>query len=162
MLLLRHPLTNLSVAYRFEIFQVIKAIWPNTLYRENLAKEARVNTDFFVQFVNMLVNDVTFVLDEVLSSFVKIHDLTLELRDEATMSGLTDEEKKEKQDLLEDFKGRAKSYMQLTTETMEMLILFSESLATSFTMPEIVTRLADMLDYNLETMVRLPIHISHT
>ena len=77
------------------------------------------------------------------------------------MSALTDEEKKEKQDLLEDFKGRAKSYMQLTTETMEMLILFSESLATSFTMPEIVTRLADMLDYNLETMVRLFIHISH-
>jgi hypothetical protein len=108
----------------------------------------------------MLVNDVTFVLDEVLTSFVKIHDLTLELRDEAAMSGLPDEQKKEKQDLLEDYKGRAKSYMQLTTETMEMLILFSESLATSFTMPEIVTRLADMLDYNLETMVRSPILIT--
>lgn len=100
----------------------------------------------------MLVNDVTFVLDEVLSSFVKIHDLTLELRSPG-FSSLTEEEQKEKTDLLEDYKGRAKSYMQLTTETMEMLKLFSESLATSFTMPEIVTRLADMLDYNLETMV---------
>jgi ubiquitin conjugation factor E4 B len=119
---------------RYEIFQVIKAIWPNTLYRENLAKEARVNTDFFVQFVNMLVNDVTFVLDETLSSLVKIHDLTAEVRNEALMAALTDDEKKEKQELLDDHKGRAKSYMQLTTETMEMLILFSESLADSFTM----------------------------
>ncbi|KAK5171080.1 Ubiquitin conjugation factor E4 [Saxophila tyrrhenica] len=138
---------------RYEIFQVIKCIWPNTLYRDNLAKEARVNTDFFVQFVNMLVNDVTFVLDESLSAFVKIHDLTQEVNSEAFMSTLSDEQKKEKTDQLEDEKGRAKSYMGLTRETMEMLILFSESLADSFTMPEIVTRLADMLDYNLETMV---------
>jgi len=57
---------------RYEIFQVVKAIWVNTLYRENLAKEARINTDFFVQFVNMLVNDATFVLDEALTSFSKI------------------------------------------------------------------------------------------
>lgn len=138
---------------RFEIFQVIKTIWTNTLYRENLAKEARVNTDFFVQFVNMLVNDVTFVLDESLSSLVKIHDLSREVMDTALMASLSEEQRKEKTELLEDYKGRAKSYMQLTRETMEMLILFSESLAESFTMPEIVTRLADMLDYNLDTMV---------
>ncbi|KAK3714190.1 Ubiquitin conjugation factor E4 [Vermiconidia calcicola] len=138
---------------RFEIFQVIKCIWSNTRYRENLAKEARVNTDFFVQFVNMLVNDVTFVLDESLSAFVKIHDLTKEVENPTFMASLNDEEKKEKTELLDDFKGRAKSYMQLTRETMEMLILFSESLADSFTMPEIVTRLADMLDYNLDSMV---------
>jgi ubiquitin conjugation factor E4 B len=138
---------------RYEIFQVIKSIWPNTLYRDNLAKEARINTDFFVQFVNMLVNDVTFVLDESLSAFVKIHDLTSELNNQILVASFTEEEKKEKEELLEDFKGRAKSYMGLTRETMEMLILFSESLADSFTMPEIVTRLADMLDYNLETMV---------
>lgn len=138
---------------RYEIFQVIQCIWPNTLYREKLAKEAQVNTDFFVQFVNMLVNDVTFVLDESLTSLNKINELTKELSNEALMAGLDEEQKKEKQELLEDSKGKAKSYMSLTTETMEMLKLFSESLPVAFTMPEIVTRLADMLDYNLDTMV---------
>ena len=138
---------------RYEIFQVIKAIWPNTLYRENLAKEARINTDFFVHFVNLLLNDVTFVLDESLSAFVKIHDLTIELSDPQLMATLNDEQKKEKQELLDETKGRAKSYVQLTTETMEMLILFSSSLADAFTMPEIVTRLAHMLDYNLDSLV---------
>lgn len=43
--------------------------------------------------------------------------------------------------------------MQLTRETMEMLKLFSASLAEAFTMPEIVQRLTDMLDYNLMSMV---------
>ncbi|KAK5127509.1 hypothetical protein LTR85_006848 [Meristemomyces frigidus] len=137
---------------RFEIFQVIKCIWANTMYRENLAKEAAVNTDFFVQFVNMIVNDVTFVLDESLSSFTRIHELTKEIGS-AAFGALSEEERKERQELLEDQKGKAKSYMGLTRESMETLILFTETLPDAFTMPEIVQRLADMLDYNLDIMV---------
>ncbi|KAH9817379.1 Ubiquitin elongating factor core [Teratosphaeria destructans] len=137
---------------RFEIFQVIKCIWVNTMYRENLSKEAQVNTDFFVQFVNMIVNDVTFVLDESLTSFSKIHNLTEEMKGPA-FAALDEEQRKEKQELLEDQKGKAKSYSQLTRESMETLILFTETLPDAFTMPEIVQRLADMLDYNLDIMV---------
>ncbi|KAK5138273.1 hypothetical protein LTR08_003334 [Meristemomyces frigidus] len=137
---------------RFEIFQVIKCIWANTMYRESLAKEAAVNTDFFVQFVNMIVNDVTFVLDESLSSFARIHELSKELAS-AAFAALAEEQRKEKLELLEDQKGKAKSYMQLTRESMETLILFTETLPDAFTMPEIVQRLADMLDYNLDIMV---------
>ncbi len=137
---------------RFEIFRVIKCIWTNTMYRENLAKEATINTEFFVQFVNMIVNDVTFVLDESLSSFAKIHELTNELKS-STFAGLDEEQKKEQMELLESEKGKAKSYMQLTRESMETLILFTETLANAFTMPEVVTRLAAMLDYNLDIMV---------
>ena len=137
---------------RFEIFQVIKCIWTNTLYRENLAKEARVNTNFFIQFVNMIVNDVTFVLDESLSSFAKIHELSYEIESPA-FTALSEEQRKEKQELLDDAKGKAKSYMGLTRESMETLILFTDALPDAFTMPEIVQRLADMLGHNLEIMV---------
>ena len=59
----------------------------------------------------------------------------------------------EKEEHLAAAKGKAKSYMQLTNETVAMLKLFTEALAGSFTMPEIVQRLADMLDYNLNIMV---------
>ena len=137
---------------RYEIFEVIKVIWENTLYRQNLAKEAAVNTEFFVQFVNMIVNDVTFVLDESLSSFVKINELTRELRS-AEFAAYDEERKKERTELLESEKGKAKSYMGLTRESMATLILFTETLPDAFTMPEIVSRLAAMLDYNLDIMV---------
>ncbi|PNS14592.1 Ubiquitin conjugation factor E4 [Sphaceloma murrayae] len=136
---------------RYEIDAVIKCIWPNVIYRDNLAKEAVTNTDFFVRFVNLLLNDVTFVLDESFSSFTKIHELTSELRLEA--ASMDESVRKEKEALLEDHKGRAKSYMGLTTETISMLKLFTEALATSFTMPEVVQRLADMLDYNVDALV---------
>lgn len=48
---------------------------------------------------------------------------------------------------------QARSYMGLTTESMETLVLFTETLPDSFTAKEIVTRLVDMLDYNLMTLV---------
>lgn len=136
---------------RYEIFQIIKCIWPNTVYRDRLYREAKLNMDFFVRFVNLLLNDVTFVLDESFTSFLTISELQREL----STSGTTMEEtqRKEKEEALSQAQGKAKSYMQLTNETVGMLKLFTEALGDSFTMPEIVQRLADMLDYNLDAMV---------
>ena len=42
--------------------------------------------------------------------------------------------------------------MQLANETLAMMKLFTSALAESFTMPEIVQRLASMLNYNLDTL----------
>ena len=136
---------------RFEIFQVIKCIWPNNVYVDKLGREAKVNLEFFVRFVNLLLNDVTFVLDESFTAFHTIYDLQNELSSAGT--SLNEEQRKEKEEELESTKGRAKSYMQLTNETVDMLKLFTGALSDAFTTPEIVQRLADMLDYNLDAMV---------
>lgn len=109
------------------------------------------NTDFFVRFVNLLLNDATYVLDEVFTSFTKIHEIQEEFK--ATPPETMEEVvRKEKEELLADIQGKAKSYMGLTKETVAMLKLFTEALAGPFTMPEVVQRLADMLDYNLEAL----------
>ena len=135
---------------RYEIFQIIKCIWSNTIYRQHLFEEAKVNLDFFVRFVNLLLNDVTFVLDESLSAFVLIHSLQQEL---TASSSLEQTVRTEKEEALSAAQSKAKSFTQLRNETVAMLKLFTEALAESFTMPEIVQRLADMLDYNLDAMV---------
>ena len=137
---------------RYEIFQVIKCIWTNPTYRQNLSTESRVNVSFFVRFVNLLLNDVTFVLDESLTAFHKIHALQLALGP-GNLASLTNEERQEKEEALTEAESRARSYMQLTNSTVAMLKLFTSALAAAFTMPEIVQRLADMLDYNLDVMV---------
>lgn len=136
---------------RYEIFQIIKCVWNNPLYRTKLSNQADQNLDFFVRFVNLLLNDVTYVLDESFGAFSTIHDLQEELtREGPTMDQATRQQKEEH---LSSVQRNAKSYMQLTNETVAMLKLFTDALADSFTMPEIVQRLADMLDYNLDVMV---------
>ena len=136
---------------RYEIFQIIKCIWPNTVYRDKLYREAKLNIDFFVRFVNLLLNDATFVLDESFTAFKSITELQKELAISGT--SLEQTQRQEKEEQLSQAQDKAKSYMQLTNETVGMLKLFSEALGDSFTTPEIVQRLADMLDYNLDAMV---------
>ncbi len=137
---------------RYEIFQVIKCIWDNDIYKQRLTQESRINTDFFVRYVNLLLNDATFVLDESLTKFPKIHELQHALRPE-NQGSLSEEERASKTEELVTAEGQAQSYMQLANETIAMMKLFTAALSDSFTMPEIVQRLADMMDYNLDTLV---------
>jgi ubiquitin conjugation factor E4 B len=136
---------------RYEIFKVIRCIWTNPIYRRNLDIESKENPEFFIRFVNLLLNDVTFVLGESFTSFIKIRNLQKELKNEA--KELDEAALAEKKRALEKEQGAAKSYMQLTNETVAMLKNFTEALAEAFTMPEVVQRLADMLGYNLALMV---------
>ncbi|RAL64531.1 hypothetical protein DID88_002005 [Monilinia fructigena] len=137
---------------RYEIFQVIKCVWPNDVYRQRLMQESKTNTEFFLRFVNLLLNDATYVLDEALTKFPKIHDLQVELRKEAAEPTLSEEDREKKETALRDAEAQAQSYMQLTNETLAMMKLFSSTLSASFTMPEIVDRVAAMLNYTLDTI----------
>jgi ubiquitin conjugation factor E4 B len=134
---------------RYEIFQVIKCVWSNDIYKRQLTESSKTNRAFFVRFVNMLLNDATYVLDEALTKFPKIHDLEVELeRDQNT----SQQDRQKKEEELHQLESQAKSYMQLANETMAMMKLFTNALSEAFTMPEIVQRLAGMLDYNLDVL----------
>ncbi|KAG9240390.1 ubiquitin elongating factor core-domain-containing protein [Calycina marina] len=136
---------------RYEIFQVIKVIWDNDIYKQRLKQESMVNVDFFLKFVNLLLNDATYVLDEALGKFPKIHELEKELGPDGP--SLTAEQRTAKEEELASAEGQAQSYMQLTNETMAMMVLFTKNLSASFTMPEIVERVAAMLNYTLDQIV---------
>ncbi|TAQ85089.1 hypothetical protein B7494_g6589 [Chlorociboria aeruginascens] len=136
---------------RYEIFQVIKCIWTNDIYKQRLTQESKTNTEFFLQFVNLLLNDATYVLDEALTKFPKIHDLQASLRQPE--GNLTPEQRTTNEEELATAEGQAQSYMQLTNETVSMMKLFTSTLSASFTMPEIVDRVAAMVDYTLDTLV---------
>ncbi|KAI5860326.1 ubiquitin conjugation factor E4 [Durotheca rogersii] len=134
---------------RYEIFQVIKCIWPNSVYKEQLSQESKINREFFVQFVNLLLNDATYLLDEALTKLAKIHDYQKQLHDVT----LTADAKEKIRTDLEAAEQQCQSWMQLVNDTMGMMKLFTAALRDAFTMPEIVTRLAGMLNYNLESLV---------
>ena len=80
-----------------------------------------------------------------------INSLEAELAPDAPL--LTPEQRTAKEEELSTAQGQAQSYMQLTNETVAMMKLFTKTLSNSFTMPEIVDRVAAMLDYTLNTLV---------
>src|SRR6185295_13193162 len=65
---------------------------------------------------------------------------------------LSQEDKQKKEEELQRLADQATSYMQLANETLAMMKGFTKALLKPFTMPEIVQRLASMLNYNLATL----------
>lgn len=137
---------------RYYVSQIIESIWNNVNYQKRLEKESHDNIDFFVRFVALLLNDVTYLMDESVSSLTEIREIETEL---ATM---TEEEKQSThaQELQKKFKTaerNIKGWMPLTNKNMKLLDLFTQAVPKSFVSPEIVDRLAAMMNHNLKALV---------
>lgn len=111
------------------------------------------NVDKFVRFVNLMINDVTYLMDESLSELTQIHDIQTEMDDKATWESKTIEYRREREGTLRQLERHASSYTTLGRSTVELLKLFTAETKKPFMMPEIVDKLAAMLDYNLEALV---------
>ncbi|KAF8964409.1 ubiquitin elongating factor core-domain-containing protein [Flammula alnicola] len=134
------------------ISYILKVVWNNPTHREALNIEAR-NVDKFVRFVNLMINDVTYLMDESLSELTQIHNIQVEMDDKAAWAAKPLEYRREREGTLRSLERHASGYTTLGRSTVELLKIFTAETKAPFMMPEIVDRLAAMLDYNLEALV---------
>ncbi|CAG8708529.1 9385_t:CDS:10, partial [Acaulospora morrowiae] len=137
---------------RYNISQIFKAIWNNHAHKERL-KEESLKTESFVRFANLLMNDATYLLDESLTKLSEIHNIQIEMDDRETWDRQTPQHRQEREGLLRSLERQATSYMALGNETVHMLEYMTSEVVDPFLTPEIVDRLAAMLDYNLVSLV---------
>ncbi|GAA6060451.1 hypothetical protein JCM10212_000044 [Sporobolomyces blumeae] len=133
---------------RYYITQLFKLVWSNPTHREALRKES-LNHDRYVRFVNLLMNDTTYLLDDALIHLGKIADMQRQMDDEATWSALPPTERQDKEKQLRQWESAVRSDLDLGVESLRLLKLFSNETTRPFLTPEIVDRLAAMLDSNL-------------
>lgn len=137
---------------RRSIAYVLKTVWGNQAHREALKKETQ-NIDKFVRFVNMMINDVTYLMDESLSELSQIYNIQQEMANQAAWGALPLQQRREREGTLHSLERQATSYTQLGNSTVDMLKIFTAETKEPFMMPEIIDRLAAMLDYNLDALV---------
>lgn len=106
-----------------------------------------------MRFVNLMINDVTYLLDESLTDLAKIHDIQMEMKDRATFESKPLQYRREREALLRQLERHTSTYVQLGNNTVDLLKLFTGETKEPFMVPEIVDRLAAMLDYNLDALV---------
>ncbi|KAI0670862.1 ubiquitin conjugation factor E4 [Trametes maxima] len=138
---------------RRSIAHIFKVIWNNQLHRDALKNEAAHNSERFVRFVNLMINDVTYLLDESLSDLAKIHELQTEMKDRATFEAKPLQYRREREGMLRQLERHTSTYVQLGNSTVDLLKVFTGETKSPFMVPEIVDRLAAMLDYNLDALV---------
>ncbi|PIL22469.1 hypothetical protein GSI_15157 [Ganoderma sinense ZZ0214-1] len=138
---------------RRNIAYIFKVIWNNQTHREALKNESTHNQEKFIRFVNLMINDVTFLLDESLSELSKIHDIQMEMEDREAFEAKPAQYRRERENTLRQLERQASGYVQLGNSTVDLLKIFTGETKAPFMVPEIVDKLAAMLDYNLETLV---------
>jgi len=123
--------------------------FPSPVSSASYTNAFRTNVSRFVQFVNLLLNDVTYLLDEGLSKLTEINKLQKELDRPTTPSDdPTSTAPREREDLLAQTERQATSYISLSNETVSLLTKFTAFVPDSFVYPEVVDRLARMLNFN--------------
>lgn len=141
------------------ISRIMKTLMLNSIHRTNLERESKENSEFFVRFVALLLNDSTYLLDEALSKLQEISRLQHEIASGAepdnseSQNDADETEDSSPEQQLASAESQAKLYLQLSQSTVSLLIIFTEAAAPIFLTPEIVDRFAVMLDYNLAALV---------
>ncbi|CCD22450.1 ubiquitin-ubiquitin ligase UFD2 NDAI_0A02930 [Naumovozyma dairenensis CBS 421] len=142
---------------RYSISIILQEIYQATptIYKDQLFHQAKDNSDFFIRFIARMLNDLTFLLDEGLTNLSEVHNLHNQLASNPQPPQTENGEGNENDihTRLASAQRQAKSSCGLATKSMILFEIFTRDLPRSFVTPEIVGRLASMLNYNLESLV---------
>ena len=98
------------------------------------------------------MNDVTFMLDELLTKLAEIKKLQLEIANKEEWETLTQEQREDKQSKLRSAEAIVEPWVVYSREFLALLIEFTDSTKAPFVSGEIVDRLAAMLNYVLDQL----------
>lgn len=136
---------------RYHISLIIKGMWNSPIHRQALVNESKSGKQF-VKFVNMLMNDTTFLLDESLESLKRIHEVQELISDEENWAKLPSDQQQNRMRQLSADERQCRSYLTLARETVDMFHYLTVDIKEPFLRPELVDRLASMLNFNLRQL----------
>ncbi|CAH1129076.1 unnamed protein product [Ceutorhynchus assimilis] len=136
---------------RYHISLIIKGMWGSPIHRKAVMDESKTGTQF-VKFINMLMNDTTFLLDESLESLKRIHEIQELIADDKKWSKLTTDQQTSRMRQLSADERQCRSYLTLARETVDMFHYLTVHIKEPFLRPELAGRLASMLNFNLQQL----------
>ncbi|KAE8592458.1 hypothetical protein XENTR_v10018761 [Xenopus tropicalis] len=146
--------------YRRPMYPILKYMWGRDNYRQsikNLADYASknleaVNPPLFLRFLNLLMNDAVFLLDEAIQYLSKIKVLQIE-RDRGEWDALSPESRREKESNLLMFGQLARFHNIMSNETIGTLAFLTSDIRSLFVQPFLADRTISMLNYFLQHLV---------
>lgn len=136
---------------RYHISTIFKSLWQNPGHHGTFLEEFNSGKQF-VRYINMLINDTTFLLDESLESLKRIHEVQEEMKCKEQWDQLPREQQTSRQSQLTQDERVSRSYLALATETVDMFHILTKQVQKPFLRPELGPRLAAMLNYNLQQL----------
>jgi len=144
-------------SYRRPMIDIIKYIWEIEAFKQKfreLAREAERDIEseqppLFLRFINLLINDAIFLLDEGLIFMKQIQEKEAE---RSGWSSLPERERAEAEASFRHMSMLARYHNIMGMETISVLELLTTSINEIITHPTMADRLAAMLNYFLKTL----------
>jgi ubiquitin conjugation factor E4 B len=137
---------------REQIGSMLKELWTIPAHRQAIENETR-NHARFIRFVNGLLNDAIHLLTDSLQELQDVRKYEKEMDDKASWAALSAEDKEQKVQHLEQLKSGITWKMRLGNHTLQMLHFLSSGIVKPFMLPELVDRVAAMLNDFLSKIV---------
>lgn len=146
--------------YRRPMYPILKYMWSKDGYRESIKHLAdyasknleAMNPPLFLRFLNLLMNDAIFLLDEAIQYLSKIKILQLE-RDRGEWDSLSPDARKEKESSLQMFGQLGRFHNIMSNETIGTLAFLTSEIKGIFVHPFLAERIISMLNYFLQHLV---------
>lgn len=146
--------------YRRPMYIVMQYLWKLPEHRNNfvtLAQDAEANMEavhppLFLRFVNLLMNDAVFLLDEALSNMAQLRQM-LQARENGEWNKLPQHERNQQANYLQHIGMIARFDNILGRKTIQTLKMLTSEIKSIFCHPTMVDRIASMLNYLLLQLV---------
>ncbi|KAI7697293.1 Ubiquitin conjugation factor E4 B [Sarcoptes scabiei] len=136
---------------RYHISIIFKSFWTNQKQQFAIINEAD-NGKNFVKFINMLMNDTTFLLDESLVSLKRIHEVKEDMKDTENWNKQSREQRDNRERQLAFDERQCRSFLILAVENVDLLHYLTKTVQKPFEAMELIDRLAAMLNFNLQQL----------
>uniref|UniRef100_A0A8C1PCG6 Ubiquitin conjugation factor E4 A n=1 Tax=Cyprinus carpio TaxID=7962 RepID=A0A8C1PCG6_CYPCA len=146
--------------YRRPMYAILKYMWGEESYRESIKRLAEyasenleaMNPPLFLRFLNLLMNDAVFLLDEAIQYLSKIKILQLE-RDRGEWDSLAPDARREKESSLQMFGQLGRFHNIMSNDTIGTLAFLTSEIKCLFVHPFLAERIISMLNYFLQHLV---------
>ncbi|XP_065655693.1 ubiquitin conjugation factor E4 A isoform X2 [Hydra vulgaris] len=147
--------------YRHYMYGILEYIWNIPSYHtefKKLDEEGKIQYkrdmvfSSFPRFINLLINDSTYLLDEALQNLVLIKTLENEKASKEWES-LPTEERRVKEQNLQQYGYFAKNYNIMANETVHVLCYVTKDISRPFASPCMIDGMAAFLNYFLVHLV---------
>lgn len=140
--------------YRRPMYTVLEFLWNTKIHcqkMEEMAREAEENIEasnppLFLRFINLLMNDAIFLLDEALSYMSQLRELQQQ-RDRREWLTLTPQARHQNEANFQHMGLLARFHNVMGNETIRTLRWITSRIKSIFCHPMLVERIAGMLNY---------------
>ncbi|KNC56510.1 ubiquitin conjugation factor E4 [Thecamonas trahens ATCC 50062] len=138
---------------RHDIATIVMRMWESSHFRGALGEVPAKYPESFTRFVNMLLNDATFTLDESLTRLAQIRELEVQREDGQGWSALSGEGRAAAEAREGELRSAVRSYMVLANESVKVLALLAQDIHAPLVAPALADHLATVLNSVMASLV---------